>query len=50
MNDAEYERALYQAIAQAPDPQAFQQALAALERWIDAKVRRQRSVPDAERR
>jgi len=50
MTDDDQLRALHAQLASETDPQRFQALLASLDRFIDNRVRRARSVPDVERR
>jgi len=50
MTDQEQLRALHAQLAAETDPQRFQVLLASLDRLIDNRVKRARSVPDVERR
>ena len=50
MTDNEYLQSLHAALAREDDPQAREQLLFALERFIDNQMKRERIVPDMERR
>jgi hypothetical protein len=50
MTEDDQLRALHAQLSSETDPQRFQALLASLDRFIDNRVRRARSVPDVERR
>jgi hypothetical protein len=50
MPEGEYLKSLYAALARETDEQAREQLLFALDRFIDNQMKRERIVPDMERR
>lgn len=50
MTDNEYLKSLYAALARETDPRAREQLLFTLERFIDNQMKRERTVPNMERR
>ncbi|CAB5217060.1 hypothetical protein UFOVP199_40 [uncultured Caudovirales phage] len=50
MNDQDYLKTLHTALARTNDKQERDALLAALDRFLDQQIKRERAIPDMERR